>query len=211
MARTLIARKSGLAPAIVTAALMMPGACGPASGNEDAAPVETRAEAQDQAQVSSDEQPAASIGNRASYASAPSPSPETSGAAWRSDGSTARIVYGVADNDPLIALECVDGAGENAGARMVRITRFASADGGAGAMMALIGNGHVRRIPIDATTQEGAAGATPAWQGTYPADSEFWDPIAAGGSATATVPGAGKITLGGSSIPAALIARCRTS
>jgi len=149
-----------------------------------------------------------------SFASEPLPPPETSGAVWATSERGERIVFGIPGEAVLLALECVrerqeESAGDSGTGTtsdLLRITRFASADDGAGALMALIGNGHMERLPVDAALIAGRL----AWQGTHDADAGLWEPLTGPRQVTATVPGAGKLTLGGSALPMALIRECRT-
>ncbi len=137
------------------------------------------------------------------FASTPLASPDTTDAVWASSSDGERIVYGVPGEAALIALECVR---EDAEPHSLRITRFALADEGAEALMALIGNGYMSRLPVDAEI----VAERLAWQGTHGADAEFWEPLAGPRGLTATVPGAGKVSLGPSPLPGELIAACRS-
>ncbi|QIQ85548.1 hypothetical protein [Erythrobacter sp.] len=134
------------------------------------------------------------------FASAPLPSPEAEGAVWAKSAKAAdRIVYGIPGEPALIALACDRAAGT------LTITRFAPADEGAEAMLALIGNGHVGRLPVDATE----AGKLRVWQGTHDAASEEWEPLAGPRKLTATLPGAGMVELAPSPLPMELVETCR--
>lgn len=128
-------------------------------------------------------------------------SPDTRGAIWAGSGGPERIVFGQPGNAPWLALECAsDGA-------MLKVTRFAPTDPGAKGMMALIGNGHVERLKIDAL----AVGDKRAWlwQGRYdPADPRL-DALTGVRGLELTIPGAGSLKLPGSPRPAELIERCR--
>lgn len=136
------------------------------------------------------------------FASAPLPSPDTEGAVWVESGAGERIVYGVPGEAALMALECVRGSGAISA---LRITRFAPADEGAGALMALIGNGHMGRLPVDAEIVDGRS----VWRGEHRADAEFWEPLAGPRALAATVPGAGRVALNPSPLPMALVRACR--
>ena len=132
------------------------------------------------------------------FASAPLPSPDATGAVWavsqRTDG---RLIYGVPSEPALMALECLGPS--------LRITRNSPADEGAGAMLALVGNGHIGRLPVDATLEGGRY----FWVGEEPAASEVWEPLAGPRELIATVPGAGTVELHPSPLPGALIEACR--
>ena len=137
--------------------------------------------------------------------SAPQPSPDTTGALWSlSTQQEGRIIYGIPGKPALLALECLS-AGEGAPARL-RIARYAPADKGAGALLALIGNGAIGRLEVDAVKQ----GARQIWQGEAPADHPGWEPLGGPREITATVPGAGLVRLNPSPLPMALLEACRT-
>lgn len=137
--------------------------------------------------------------------SAPIASPDTSGAVWTlSESQPERIVYGIPGEPVMLALECrrASDAGTPA---TIRITRHAPADEGAGALLALIGNGAIGRLEVDATPQ----GKRHIWQGEAPADHPGWEPLSGPRELTATVPGAGLVRLNPSLLPMQLLADCR--
>jgi len=136
------------------------------------------------------------------FASEPLPSPDTEGAVWARSGREERIVYGIPGEPALLALECVR---EGTAPALLRITRLAPADEGAEALMALIGNGHMSRLPVDAEIVDGRI----VWRGKHRANEEFWEPLAGSRSLTATVPGAGKVAINASPLPGSLIDVCR--
>lgn len=134
--------------------------------------------------------------------SAPIASPDTKGAVWApSPANPNRLVYGKPGQRVLFALECSNGS---AGPLMT-YTRFAAADAHAKAILALIGNGHVARLKIDATR----AGGAWLWQGSEPALSPHFEGLTGGRQVEATVPGAGSLILNPSPLPRELILRCR--
>jgi hypothetical protein len=138
--------------------------------------------------------------------SEPQPSPDTTGALWVSSAGRAqnplRLVYGVPGKPVLLSLECL--APATLGARL-RITRHAKADEGAGALLALIGNGWIGRFPVDAVR----IGQRSLWQGEAPAANPAWDALKPEREATVTVPGAGLVRLNPSPLPMALVEACR--
>ena len=137
---------------------------------------------------------------------APSPpiaSPDTEGALWApSPANPQRLLYGKPGQRVLFALECAAGG---AGAELT-YTRFAPADAHAKAILALIGNGHVARLKIDAVR----AGATWLWQGREAATSMNFEGLTGGRQVEATVPGAGSLILNPSPLPGELILKCRS-
>ncbi|WP_120717658.1 hypothetical protein [Tsuneonella amylolytica] len=128
-------------------------------------------------------------------------SPQVEGAIWAGSGGPERIVFGQPGQAPLLALECT-GDGPQ---RMLSVTRFARTDPHAKGMMALVGNGHVERLMIDAHD----AGRGWLWQGHYtPADPRL-DALTGTRKLELTIPGAGTLVLQGSGKPGELIERCR--
>jgi hypothetical protein len=113
-----------------------------------------------------------------------------------------RLVYGEPGKPVLLALECIAPATSEA---RLRITRHAPADDGAGALLALIGNGRIGRFPVDATDIGGRA----LWQGEVSALLPGWDALKPEREATATVPGAGLVKLNPSPLPMELVTACR--
>ena len=138
------------------------------------------------------------------YASDPLPSPDTQGAMWAlSPQSDRRIIYGIPGQPALVAIEC--GEAEGAGVPDLQITRLSPADEGAGALLAIIGNGAIGRIEVDATKQ----GSRYVWQGRAPASDTIWEPFEGPRKVTVTVPGAGMVTLNPSETPWTFLSECR--
>lgn len=135
--------------------------------------------------------------------SEPIDSPETEGAIWADSQEAGRILYGIPGEPPLMALAC----GEANGQPSIRLTRYALADRGAQAFAALIGNGHVSRIPVDATEVEGAS----IWQGDIPASDPKLEVLTGSREVGVTIPGAGRLVLNRSSRPGELIEACRAA
>ena len=135
--------------------------------------------------------------------SQPIDSPDSSKAIWADSKTPGRLIYGNPGETPMLALSCIE-VGEY---RALRFTRFALADAGAGAFLALIGNAHVARLPVDAT----AHGDAYLWEAALPADDPKWEVLTGRREVTATIPGAGMITINPSDKPAALIEKCRAS
>lgn len=134
--------------------------------------------------------------------SEPIASPEVRGAVWAMSTKPGRLVYGIPGKEVLVALECIDAQSPEA---RLRITRHAPADAGAGALLALIGNGWIGRFPVDATK----VGQRLLWQGDVPASQREWDALKPGREATITVPGAGLVRLNPSPLPMQLVETCR--
>lgn len=136
------------------------------------------------------------------FASEPLPSPDIEGAVWTfSTQNEARLIYGIPGQPALMALECLD----DGALPQLQITRISPADEGAGAMLALVGNGHIGRMEVDAVE----VGGRIVWQGTLAAAQTDWEPLAGPRQLTATVPGAGMVTLNPSALPGRMIEACR--
>lgn len=144
------------------------------------------------------------------YASEPQPSPDAENAVWAPSGTPLRLLYGVPGQTPFAAIACemADGdAAEGAGAvePQLRVTRFARADQGAQALMAIIGNGHKERFPVEAVDN----GRAFLWEGTIPLASEKLDVLTGLRGVELTIPGAGTLALNASEAPRDLIETCR--
>lgn len=143
------------------------------------------------------------LADAAGLASEPLPSPDVTHAVW-ADGSIAgRIVYGVPGQVPYLALTCersIPGPGK------IRFIRFAAADPQAQALFALVGNGHIVRIAVDATWN----GRAWLWEGTVPADDPDLAVLTGKRTVAATLPGAGQLDLNPSPLPGELVEACRT-
>ena len=138
----------------------------------------------------------------ATYASEPLPSPDTEGAVWaQSPSDPNRIIFGVPGSPALLALTCV----KDSAPRRLRIARLSPADEGAGALLAMVGNGHLGRVPVDATSRRGRCG----WRGEKVASDRDWEPLAGPRSLTVTVPGAGMVTIEENEMAMELVADCR--
>jgi len=134
--------------------------------------------------------------------SEPIASPDMTGAVWAVTGNRLRLVYGIPGKPVQLALECLAPATPEA---KIRITRHAPADEGAGALLALIGNGWIGRFPVDATPVAGKS----LWQGDVPAAQPEWDALKPEREASVTVPGAGLLKLNPSPLPMELVETCR--
>ncbi|KUO58166.1 MAG: hypothetical protein APF78_07125 [Sphingomonadales bacterium BRH_c3] len=135
--------------------------------------------------------------------SEPIDSPDTEGAIWADSAVPARIIYGIAGEPSLISLGCI----EAQGVPTIRLTRYAQADANAKAFAALIGNGHISRIPIDATEVDGEW----LWQAELPASDPDWEVLTGRREVAVTIPGAGRVVLNPSPRPGVLIESCIAS
>ena len=133
--------------------------------------------------------------------SEPIDSPDTTDAVWAPSSEPRRLLYGIPGERPFFAIECVVERPEPA----IAYTRFARADPHAKAMLALIGNSHVSRFPIDAAR----IGDIWRWDGEMPALDPRWDVLTGTREVEATVPGAGSVILNSSPLPGTLVEDCR--
>ncbi len=131
----------------------------------------------------------------------PLPSPDATDAVW-AQTTADRIVYGIPGQVPFLALACDVNA---AGAAQIHITRFAPADARAKALLALIGNGHIARLPVDAKWN----GRAWLWEGSVSADDPRSEVLTGTRKITATLPGAGMLDLNPSPMPSQLVEACR--
>ena len=122
------------------------------------------------------------------------PAKRDSKAVWSGNGASAS--FGYPGEAPLLTVGC---AGEE-----LRIIRNEHADRGAQALFAIIGNGRVLRLPVDARPMPGSD--RPVWQGALPAS----DPATGvfSGPVEATLPGAGKLVLPASDVVRGVVALC---
>lgn len=118
---------------------------------------------------------------------APLDSPDSEGGFWAASGDEGRIIYGQGGKAPLMALQCV-GSGT---ATHIQIERLSPADEGAAAFFAIVGNSHVARIPVDATKVDGGF----IWRGVVAANDPDLAALTGPREVTATLPGAGMVTL----------------
>lgn len=141
------------------------------------------------------------LGEARDAPSAPLASPDTEGAIWADSDRPLRLIYGRPGETPLFALACE----RDGDAARIRITRFVAADPKAKALLALIGNGHMERLPVDATWN----GRVWLWEGVLEADHPSLEVLTGPRDVEATIPGAGSVVLNPSQRPMRLIEACR--
>ena len=135
---------------------------------------------------------------------APSPpidSPDSSNAIWAASKVSGRLLYGNPGEAPMLAVTC----NADDDAPTLTITRYVLADEGASALMALIGNGHIARLPVEATPRNDYF----LWEGTFPADDPDLEVLTGQREVTMTIPGAGMVTMNPDEKPILLIESCR--
>ncbi|WP_298197145.1 hypothetical protein [Novosphingobium sp.] len=122
------------------------------------------------------------------------------GAQWLAAGE--RLSFGVPGQAPLLTLTCER---DPSGASLIRLVRTTRAESGAKALLALIGNGRIARLPVNAMA-DGEAGR---WEGLVPAVDPRLDVLKGINSVEATLPGGGTLQLKSSSEPRRLLEVCR--
>lgn len=125
---------------------------------------------------------------------------QPAGGEWRAANNA--LQFGLPGQQDLFALACHRSAD---GAASLRISRLTRAETGAKALFALIGNGHIARLPLDAVR----AGETGEWRGEIPAADDRLDVLLGHNQIEATLPGGGKLMLPASSEPGRLLTACR--
>lgn len=139
-------------------------------------------------------------------ASAPIPSPDTTDAIWAPAQEQRRLLFGVPGETPLLAMQCEslgEGTGETA---KLTFTRFVRADREAQAMMALVGNFHALRLPVDSTWN----GRAWLWQGSVAASHPDLEALTGTREVEVTVPGAGTLVMAPSPLTRELVDACRS-
>lgn len=128
--------------------------------------------------------------------------PDAIGATWTRLDDGRSLSFGKPGRIPLLSIACrTEG---NAGAQM-QVIRYAPADPGAKAMLALIGNGRVLRVKADAIRRADGW----RWEGVVPARDIHLEVFAGHGSIEATLPGGGTFKTAASGEPAQLFQACR--
>lgn len=124
----------------------------------------------------------------------PAPRPEGEKPAWSGTSASATLAY---PDERLLTVACEAG-------RLV-VTRHAPTDKGASALFALIGNGTILRLPVEAVAAPGAK--WPEWRGNIAAGDEKVK-VFLGQKLDATLPGAGKIEVPGGAELKAVVKGC---
>ncbi len=125
---------------------------------------------------------------------------QPAGAVWRADA--AGVHFGVPGQSDLMTLAC---SRASDGSAQLKLTRTTRATEGAKAMFALIGNGRIARLPMDAV-RGGEAGE---WRSAMPTVDPRLDVLKGGNRIEATLPGGGTLLMPASSEPGRLLAACR--
>ena len=142
-----------------------------------------------------------SLDDTQAFASPALDSPDVEDALWVPGDGVERLIYGVPGETPAMALAC----DRTDGVSRIVFTRFAPADRQALAMMALIGNGHIERVPVDAIYN----GRAWLWEGAMDAQSTDLEVLTGPREVELTIPGAGSLILHPSPLPRELVESCR--
>ncbi|MCP5396467.1 MAG: hypothetical protein H6918_07025 [Sphingomonadaceae bacterium] len=132
----------------------------------------------------------------------PIASPDTTNALWAPVEEGNRLLFGNPGEKAFIALVCEAKDGKP----KLRLVRNAPADPRAQALFALIGNGHVERLPMDAAW----TGKEWRWEGLFAADDPRLEVFTGPRMVEATLPGAGSVEINPSKLPGRFIERCRS-
>jgi hypothetical protein len=138
------------------------------------------------------------------FAGEPLPSPSVEGAVWAEVEEGTRLLYGIPGSTPMLALACEPLPGD--GPNRLIFTRLVKADAKSKALMALVGNFHVARIPVDATFN----GRAWVWQGSVDPANGNLEALTGPRDVELTIPGAGSLVLAASPLPGELVDACRT-
>lgn len=132
-----------------------------------------------------------------------SPSPNSEGAAWHISVDGKGIDFGQDKQPPFLSLRCLLA---KAAQPQLEIIRHAQSEPGARALFAVMGNGIIARLKLDATLTKSAGWR---WEGLYPADAPELDVFTGQRNIEATLPGSGTLKIAGSSLPREFLQWCR--
>ncbi|RIV85280.1 hypothetical protein D2V17_11110 [Aurantiacibacter xanthus] len=128
-------------------------------------------------------------------------SPETQFATWTVADSGHAIHFANPGQPPLLTLDCR----LDAKPITMAIIRHAPALPGQSALFAVMGNGHVSRLPAEPTLKDNEW----RWEASLPASDEGLDLFIGPGDMRATLPGKGAIAMQPSRIPGEFVEWCR--
>ena len=128
-------------------------------------------------------------------------SPETQFATWTVAESGHAIHFANHGQPPLLTLDCR----LDAEPITLAIIRHAPALPGQSALIAVMGNGHVSRLPAEPVVQDNEW----RWEASLPAADEQLDLFIGPGDMRATLPGKGAVAIPPSRIPGEFVEWCR--
>ena len=132
-------------------------------------------------------------------------SPDTTGAKWTITPDGKGIDFGKVVTKPFLSLTCA--ISEDKSPPQLTIIRHAQSQPGAKALFAVLGNGIVSRLKLDAAL--GRDGWR--WEGHYPASSPELDVFTGTRDIQATLPGGGMLQIAGSNLPRDFVNWCRNN
>lgn len=130
------------------------------------------------------------------------PLPNSFGARWHVANDGKGLELARPGGQPFLTLHCTLAQGI---APQLTVIRHAQSAPGAKALFAVLGNGVISRMKLDAKLVRGGW----HWEGTYPADAPELDAFTGKRDIEATLPGAGTLRIGGSALPREFIGWCR--
>lgn len=129
-------------------------------------------------------------------------SPDVTNAVWASLDNASSLRFGKPGEAPLFSLTCEQA---QASGPFIHIVRYAPADPGAKALLALLGARMNARLAAETHSQGGAW----RWESRTPAIDPQLDVFLDGGAVEATLPGGGTLKLAASAEPARVVNACR--
>jgi len=132
----------------------------------------------------------------------PLSSPDTSRAVWTVSANGKALNFGNRGAKPWLTLDCRLAQGSPP---YLAVIRHASAFPGQTALIAVLGNGYVSRLPADATLADGEW----RWEASLPAIDPAWNLFIGTGDMRATLPGKGAVEIPPSPIPGEFVTWCR--
>jgi hypothetical protein len=133
----------------------------------------------------------------------PLTSPDTKNAKWTVRGNGQAVDFGPTPTAALLSLEC----NLRASPVTLAVVRHAPARPGEQALFAVLGNGPIARLPLDAELEAGEW----RWQGILPASDPQLDVFVGQADLEATLPGGGTLVVDGSRIPGEFVTWCRSN
>lgn len=132
------------------------------------------------------------------------PMPDSEGAQWSIAANGKGIDFGKTAAPPLLSLTCQ--IGKDGAPPQLTVIRHARSEPGAKALFAVLGNGIVSRLKLDAALAETEGWR---WEGRYPASAPELDVFTGPRDIAATLPGGGELHIAGSGLPREFIDWCR--
>lgn len=129
-------------------------------------------------------------------------SPDVTHAVWAALDSANSLRFGKPGETPLFSLTCEEAQGAGP---FIHMVRYAPADPGAKALLALLGARMNARLAAETHSEGGAW----RWESRTPALDPQLDVFLDGSAVEATLPGGGTLKLAASAEPARIVTACR--